>query len=208
MRHEQTHCSRHLLICRLTWRHFRSTFAAILYRIDGGTVENEPPLYSWVARFRQRNKMPRNTCLVCQTTRCKDPVVILHRSQTIKWSASGAALAYSRQHHSSPLESQLYSDGSFSTAPPSIVLSFTALHVPIMVVLLHCILRSCSHEPSSMCCRRCTDDWHAPSHRRTRMTWHGVRSWEIHARLHTAESVLWYLRKVITVLQLLHCELL
>ena len=38
---------------------------------------------------------------------------------------------------------QLYSDVSFSTAPPPIVSVFTALRVP-MVVVAHRILRSCT----------------------------------------------------------------
>ena len=93
-------------------------------------------------------RMPRNMCLVCQTTRCKDPFVIFHRSQAIKWSTSGAALVtrvnITRRHWLS----QLYSDGSFSTAPPSIASVFTALHVYYCIAYL-----DLAHAPSSSCPR-------------------------------------------------------
>ena len=145
--------------------------------------------------------MPRNTCLVCQTTRCKDPVVILHRSQTIKWSASGAALAYSRQHHSSPLALPAVQWRLVLDRTSIDRLSFTALHVPIMVVLLHCILRSCTWAkfyvlPTLHWWLACTES-PTDTHDMTRCSL---------LRNSRTASYCSRVGMCITVLQLLHCE--
>ena len=79
----------------------------------------------------------RRILLYLAAIRTNQPTVIV--SQAIQWASNTttgrAALV--------PDVLLLYSSGSFSTAPPPIVSLFVVLHGP-MVVVLHCIVRSCT----------------------------------------------------------------
>ena len=111
--------------------------------IDGGAVENGPSLYSWESQWRR----------VMLTRVTSAAPLVLHLIAWERWKMTNGSLQRVVWHTRHVFlgilflwrnrATQLYSDGSFSIAPPSIVSVFAALHVP-MVVLLHCILRSCT----------------------------------------------------------------